>query len=85
MFYISWLHLADSLPIRIRAHLLTSVGACTPTEYILSKTIKPENNGRARTSCFGFGYAVEYLKKAKAMPYKWLRENAEEIMNEDSQ
>jgi hypothetical protein len=26
-----------------------------------------------------------YLKKAKAMPYKWLRENAEEIMNEDSQ
>jgi hypothetical protein len=27
---------------------------------------------------------VEYLKKAKAIPYKWLRENAEEIMNEDS-
>ena len=26
----------------------------------------------------------EYLSKAKSMPYKWLRENAEEIINENS-
>ncbi len=31
----------------------------------------------------GSDMLVEYLKKAKAMPYKWLRENAEEIMNEN--
>lgn len=33
----------------------------------------------------GSDLLAEYLNKAKSMPYKWLRENAEEIMNENSQ
>ena len=33
----------------------------------------------------GSDMLAEYLKKAKETPFKWLRENAEEKMNEDSQ
>ena len=33
----------------------------------------------------GSDLLAEYLNKAKSMPCKWLRENAEGIMNENSQ
>ena len=32
----------------------------------------------------GSDMLAEYLSKAKSMPYKWLKENAERIINENS-
>ena len=41
--------------IREQGTFVGNAGEISKKTKILSKTIKPENNGLARTSCFGFG------------------------------